>query len=386
MKKIILFFIASLSLLSCSNDDDVSVESNAEQVLYLISEQTSIFLNDSLSFIVKNAEAETIEADIYVDGIKASNPFIFDKVGVFKVTAKKDGMSESNAIEIAVESKELKLGVNRTDLFLQSKAIFSVKWLKEDVLDEVKIYNVATNEVVEDGIFVATEVGDFSFVARGGNFEDSNVITLKVQERDTREKFIINENEYAINGVSISIERMEVLDANTGEIFEIDKVFDLGNGVYANQYNFLFKSYQAGRLERVFFTYLVPNNTIKVENNSIVDLGKRVFPSEVENIFYYETWVVVDDYQFYITYEESDSTLKVESLDVTNNGIGAGKEGIEASTSLKISYTGPEVDIIVDYTGKINFSEIPEDKFDEEDAFSNAVSTVKANVIQSIKL
>lgn len=380
MKKVILFFITSLFLMSCSNDDNASVEANTEQALYLISEKTSIFLNDSLFFTVKNAEAEIIEADIYVDGVKASNPFVFDKEGVFKVVAKMQGVNDSNTVEIVVGAKELQLGVNRTDLYINSKAFFNVKWLKEDVSDVVEIYNVATNEVVEDGIFIASEVGEFSFVAKGENFTDSNVVVLNVQERDTKGKFIINENEYNISSVSVSVERMEAFDEKTGGVVEIDKIFELGNGVYGNQYNFLFKSFQSGQQERVFFTYIVPNHTIKVEGDNIVDFGKRVFPNEVDNIFYYETWVVVNDYQFYITYEESESTLKVASLDVANRGIGAGKEGIDAASSMKITYTGPEVDIIVDYSGKINFSEIPEDKYEEESY------DIKANVIQRVKL
>lgn len=392
MKKVILFFIASLSILSCSSDDDVSVESNAEQALYLITEKTSVFVNDSILFTVKNADAETIEADIYVDGIKASNPFVFDKAGVFKVTAKKQGISDSNTIEITVGTKGLVLGVNQTDFYLNSRVVFSVQWLKEDVLDEVKIYNVATNEVVEDGILITSEVGEFSFIAKGENFTDSNIVTINVQERDTKNKFIINDKEHNITGVSVSVERMEVLDITSGEMIEIDKIFDIGNGVYANQYNFLFKSFKDASLERVLFTYLVPNNTIKVENGEVVDLGQRVFPTGVENIFYYETWVVVNDYQFYITFEESDSTINVDSLEVENMGIGAGSRGIDATASMQITYDGPQVGIVVDYTGKINFSEIPEEKYEDEAyaAKANAIKahgkSVKADVIQRINL
>ncbi len=392
MKKVILFFIASLSLLSCSSDDDVSVESNAEQALYLITEKTSVFVNDSVLFTVKDADAETIEADIYVDGVKASNPFVFDKAGVFKVTAKKQGVSDSNTIEIIVGSKGLVLDVNQTDFYLNRRVIFSVKWLKEDVLDEVKIYNVATNEVVEDGILITSEVGEFSFIAKGENFTDSNIVTINVQEQDTKNKFIINDKEHNITGVSVSIERMEVFDNTSGEMIEIDKIFELGNGVYANQYNFLFKSFKNASLERVLFTYLVPNNTIKAENGEVVDLGQRVFPTGVDNIIYYEAWVVVNDYQFYITSEESDSTINVDSLEVENMGIGAGNRGIDATASMQITYEGPQVGIEVDYTGKINFSEIPEEKYEDEvyTAKANAVKahskSVKADVIQRIKL
>lgn len=359
MKKLLFFLITGLSFLSCSSDDN-QVEETKNQELFLIVENTSIFVYDSLSFIIQDANADKVDAELYVNGVKASNPFVFDKEGQFEVIAKKKGALDSNTVKVNVGTKQLVLEVDRESLFLQGKTLFTAKWQGEDVSSKVTIYNVDTNEIIRNSVFTGESVGEFKFIAKGKGFIDSNMITINVEERQTDGKFIINDNEYLISGVSISVERMDVVNETDGEIFEIDKVFDLGNGLYANQYNFLFKSYQSGKLERVFFTFFVPNETIKVENGAIVDLGRRVFPNEVNSTLYFETWVVVDDYMFYSTFEESEAFLQVKSLQVKDKGQNAGIDGIDAEASLNISYKDFEADIFVDYTGKINFSEIPE--------------------------
>lgn len=359
MKKLLFFLIIGLSFLSCSTDDN-QVEGIENQELFLIVENASIFIYDSLFFVIQDANAESVDADLYVNGIKVSNPFVFEKEGQYDVVAKKKGIADSNIVKVTVSAKQLVLAVDKENLFLQGRAIFTATWQGEDVSSTVSIYNIETNEIVQDGMFYGDEIGEFKFQAKGKGFVDSNVTTILVEERQTDGKFIINDNEYLISGVSISVERMDVLNETDGKTIEIDKVFDLGNGLYANQYNFLFKSYQSGKLERVFFTFFVPNETIKVENGAIVDLGRRVFPNEVNSTLYFETWVVVNDYMFYSTFEESEAFLKVKSLQVKDKGYNAGIDGIDAEASLNISYKDFEADIFVDYTGKINFSEIPE--------------------------
>ena len=105
MKKLFMFLaVAGLATFgtSCGSDDNKGGDDPAKKSLVLEADKTSVEKGASVNFTVKVEGKVEAGAELYMEGTKISSPAKFDKVGKFKVVAKKNGFVDSKAVEITV--------------------------------------------------------------------------------------------------------------------------------------------------------------------------------------------------------------------------------------------------------------------------------------------
>ncbi len=88
-------------IVSCSSDDS-NKEKKQLKTMVLTVNSTTVEENDQVTFTVLVGQELVEGVEIYIDGKLGTNPFIFDKMGSYKVIAKKEGYYDSNELLIKV--------------------------------------------------------------------------------------------------------------------------------------------------------------------------------------------------------------------------------------------------------------------------------------------
>lgn len=92
------------SLNSCSSDDSEGGGGSKELTLH--ADETSVFINDLVTFTVTIDGTEEKGASLYANGTLISNPKAFEEAGIYKVVAKKAEHKDSPEIIIKVQATD----------------------------------------------------------------------------------------------------------------------------------------------------------------------------------------------------------------------------------------------------------------------------------------
>lgn len=293
MRKIGYLMMMSVMIMACSSEDNNvkghKIEEGVLKYLKLDASATEVVVGEEVSFTLLDDVGKEVEGTILLNGKEIAKKYAFGNVGKFKVKGVKQGFDISNEITITVldkvvEKSSLLLIVNKTEVEVGERVTFEVFSGDASVKAGVKILDLKTKKEIEGFEFVAKEEGEFKFIATGEGYIDSEEIVVKVKEAK-----VIHETVLVINGKELDLAYCTVeyrlldrgLNIETDEV--IGAVFDLGNGVYGNQYSLIIetKTNKEAQKGHVFVELLVPNPTIKVnKNGEVIDYGKRVLPTK----------------------------------------------------------------------------------------------------------
>ncbi|MDR0230183.1 MAG: hypothetical protein LBI72_14155 [Flavobacteriaceae bacterium] len=201
MKKLFMFLaVAGLATFgaSCSKSDDNgggTTPPAGDKVLELSANKTEIKEGETVAFTSKSEGKVVTGTDTYVNDVKGTNPYKFDKEGEYKVVSKKTGYKDSNVVTIKVakgdvkpEEKTLVLAADVTKVTEGGKVTFTVKEGTNNVDGAVIKMNGTT---VVTSPWTAGTAGTYKFVASKDGFKNSNEITVVVEKATvTFENFV----------------------------------------------------------------------------------------------------------------------------------------------------------------------------------------------------
>lgn len=310
MKKISYVLMLAAMIAACSSDDNNveshQIEEGVLKSLKLEASATSVLIGDEVSFSLFDDAGKEVDGAIMLNGKEISKKYVFDKVGVFKVTGAKQGFNTSNEVSITVTEKELApltLKASAVEVEVGQKVTFEVK--SEDIVvkEGVKIFDVKANKELAGLEFTATQVGDFEFLAKGEGFAESEKVTVKVKEA-----VVTFGNKLVVNGKELDIDycTIDYKVIKRGELEDdiVAAVYDLGNGVYGNQYSFIVRTKDNSSAKKgfIFIEMLVPNPTIKMsEDGKVLDYGTRVLPTKDTKIKMKSIYSGIEGFSVYDT-------------------------------------------------------------------------------------
>ncbi|MFM9403659.1 hypothetical protein ACKLNQ_17270 [Myroides odoratimimus] len=326
MKRILFLFLGLSLLASCSSDDNAVVDDEKLGELVVKIEQKNYYVGDKVSIKVESQKGEEVKgARIFINETQVNALYEFMKPGDFKVVAKKAGYTSSKAVDIKVKAYvNINLSVKESKLIVGNKIVFDVlNDFKETVA--AKIYHVESGTEIEGAEYTPTEVGVYTFVARGGEgYKESNKVTVEVLA-DTSYFWIGGKN-YEIHELLFDIiqykyktgvhDRVYLLNGKTMNAVEIN-AWNV-NGTVTNN---------------ISITVFIPNPTIKLNSkNQITDFGQRVSLSDSSEWIVRSVFLMLEGEEPQ-SYEVNanrltDITLKAKGLVIPDNGIGAGKYGV----------------------------------------------------------
>lgn len=359
MKKIILIFLALAGVVACSNDDNNSSEL---ETLIVSTEKNEVFIGEQVIFKISTNKQEKIEgATLLCNNKQISDQHVFDEIGKYSIYAQKKGFNSSKPIEINVVEQvktTLILKVESTDIDLGDDIIFKVTDNEGNSIEKAKIYNQTTQEKLEGLSYTSKDIGDFIFIAKAEGFQDSEQVSVNVNSA-----FVINEKNYSLDIFLVSIEVIEIPDGK-GDFKQVDKVYFLDTGEPANLYNYYAISDGEEFVDLLSLEILVPNNSIKINNKrEIIDYGQRILPSEVTEFELMKVVAMAGD-DFFMERNVGggvstlgDYTLKINEFKISNKGIGAGDEGVEAYGDIIIDYKSSKRGFKLKHKGNFIFTE-----------------------------
>ncbi|MFD0699599.1 hypothetical protein [Myroides pelagicus] len=170
--------------LSCSSDDNNTTPVDpvvVEKPLELIADQTEIFAGDTVKFTARSEKEVVEDVEIFIDQVKATNPYTFEQIGQYKVTAKAKGYKTSNTVTITVEEKLpiLVLSIeNPLPIVDRMLVTFIVKDNNGELVEDA--------EILLDGKKTMNpwpaEIGEHSFIATKEGYQTSDELKVTVIE------------------------------------------------------------------------------------------------------------------------------------------------------------------------------------------------------------
>lgn len=283
--------------------------------------------------------------------------FLLVSLSLFSCNSNDDGNSQPQ------EKKELHLTVDATAAIVNQPIYFTIQNNdKEDVTADLYVGNSKV-----DNPMVFDEVGVYDIVAKKAGYVNSNVLQVNVLKQRRENKFQLNSQYFEIESVHLSVDRVKFFDKEQKKDLIVDKVVQWHNGALGNIYNVEFKLKKASKHGRAELSYFVPNSSIVVdENQKIINYGERVFPNEVDEVFYFESWIITDNYDFANDWKGAESKFVLDEIVIPNRGEGVGKLGIDATAYMKIDYTAGDTLLDIIYDGDIRFIEDVEDRSNGE--------------------
>ncbi len=283
--------------------------------------------------------------------------FLLVSLSLFSCNSNDDGNSQPQ------EKKELHLAVDATAAIVNQPIYFTIQNSdKEDISADLYVGNSKV-----DNPMVFDEVGVYDIVAKKAGYVDSNVLQVNVLKQRRKNKFQLNSQHFEVESVHLSVEQVKVSDKEQNKDLIVDKVVQWHNGELGNIYNVEFKLKTASKQGRVEVSYFVPNSSIVVdENQKIINYGERIFPNEVDEVFYIESWIITDNHDFANDWKAADSKFVLDEIVIPNRGEGVGKLGIDATAYIKIDYTAGDTLLDIIYDGDIRFIEDVEDRSNGE--------------------
>lgn len=191
MKKLFMFLaVAGLATfgVSCSSSDDSGDDNNNnnKKTLSLTASSNSVKEGESVTFTVKVGDKEETGAEFYIGADKISSPHTFDTAGEYKVVAKKEGFKDSNVVTVKVtkeggvdpDPETLVLKAAPATVSVGGTVNFTVQAGGQFINDAV----IKLNGETVSNPWTATEAGTFKFTASKEGYENSNEVTVTVEE------------------------------------------------------------------------------------------------------------------------------------------------------------------------------------------------------------
>jgi|GEM_PF-1459171 len=215
MKKLFMFLaVAGLATFgaSCSSDDSSTPPPPpppGEKQLVLSADKTTVNEGDSVTFTVKVGK-DVVDADLYIQGtpeVKIDKTHKFETKGQYKVIAKKNDHKDSSVVTITVkevgepvDEKKLVLTPSKTEAFVGDLVTFTVK---DETGANVSGFTVkqSNGTAVANGIFTATAVGTYKFIASKDGYVTSDEVSVVVTEKPALEG-----NKVQVSGVDYAID------------------------------------------------------------------------------------------------------------------------------------------------------------------------------------
>lgn len=291
---------------ACSSDDNSGeghkIEEGVLKSLKLEVSATSVLVGEEVSFSLLDDTGKEIDGAIMLNGKEIAKKYVFNQAGAFKITGAKQGFNTSNEVTITVAEKErapLTLKVSKAEVEIGEKVVFEVISQDVAVTDGVKIFDVKSNKALEGLEFIATEAGEFEFIAKGEAFVDSEKIVVKVKEavKALETKLTINGKNLKIGYVNLDVKSVNPKGAtSTPPAF----VVDMGDGVYGNEYSIVVNvepNENAGKRGFIFVDVWIANPTIKVDaSGKVTDYGQRILPNKDSKLILKSVYSSIEGY------------------------------------------------------------------------------------------
>ncbi|KZE83366.1 hypothetical protein AV926_00145 [Myroides marinus] len=263
MKNILKYFAVMLLIVAtvgCSKDDD-TVDDSGKKELFIKADRTKVAIGELVAFTaIDKVNNKVDDASFYLNGVKISKDFKFDKKGVYNVVAKKIGYKASAPVSIFVSdggeviANKLKLTVDKNAVYLGESVKFTVTADGKEV-EGAKIQYLE-GVALESSTLVMDKFGTFRFVAIKEGYSNSEILEVKVLLKPS-----VTDQTFTINGVKYDIKNVELtidVDKNTKKPI----LYKEGNAAY-----YVYKLF-ADNVDGTFAMYImkvtVPNDTDKV--------------------------------------------------------------------------------------------------------------------------
>ncbi|SEI49493.1 hypothetical protein SAMN04488018_101168 [Myroides marinus] len=282
MKQVLKYFVVLLLMffgVGCSNDD-----ANAElKELIIKVDKSTINEGESIFFSARDVNDKVInEVDYYVNNIKVSNPYKFNTVGTFNVTAKKNGYKNSKAIDILVNRviKKLTLIASGTEVAIGEDVLFNVT-AEGSVISDFSIKYVG-NGLFSGNTWYANKIGTHQFYAVKEGFYDSEIISINVKPKEDQ-RFIIDEKEYSIDDVYLEV--YTAYDINSGKRVPYIYTDEVTNRTY-QKYRLYAKNSSAPLLQSEFIVELRVY-VASTETNFVVPNQENIKYTKVSFVYFF---------------------------------------------------------------------------------------------------
>ncbi len=215
MKQIIkcfsLLFLA-IGTVACSGDDN-DADNNENKELVIIADKIEIPIGESVLFSALDGNNKEVkDVEFYVDGIKVTQKYKFDKKGLYYAVAKKKGYKNSYPIDIAVMDTDgeailskIKMTVDRSTIVMGDRVTFEVK-IDGKVATSGYSIRYYQGDAIESNTLILDKPGKYKFVATKEDYANSEVIEVDVKLKSTvtPQTFTINGNKYEITEVELA--------------------------------------------------------------------------------------------------------------------------------------------------------------------------------------
>lgn len=264
MRKIFKYFTVMLLIVAavgCSKDDDDVIDESGKKELFINADKVKVSIGERVLFTASDKSNNKVDdASFYINGVKISKDYKFDKKGVYNVIAKKVGYKQSAPISIfvldggEVIGNKLKLTADKKSVFMGETVNFSVTVDGKEV-DGVKIQHLE-GSALDSSLWVTDKPGTFKFIATKDGYSNSDVIevTVLLKPSVVDQTFTINGKKYDIKGVELTID----VNKNTKEPI----LYKEGNVSY-----YVYKLF-ADNVDNTFAMYImkvvVPSDTKKI--------------------------------------------------------------------------------------------------------------------------
>lgn len=264
MKNILKYFAVMLLIVAtvgCSKDDD-KVDDSGKKELFIKTDKTKVAIGELVVFTAMDkANNKVDDAIFYLNGVKISKDFKFDKKGVYNVIAKKIGYKASAPVSIFVSdggeviANKLKLTVDKNTVYLGESVKFTVTADGKEV-EGAKIQYLEGG-TLESSTLVMDKFGTFRFVATKEGYSNSEILEVKVLLKPS-----VTDQTFTINGVKYDIKSVELtIDVNKQTRKPI--LYKEGKSSY-----YVYKLFADNVVAKTFAMYImkvtVPNDTDKV--------------------------------------------------------------------------------------------------------------------------
>ncbi|MDR0194698.1 MAG: hypothetical protein LBI73_06205 [Myroides sp.] len=276
MKNILKYFTVMLlivAVVGCSKEDD-TIDDSGKKELFIKPDKTKVAIGELVAFTAIDRDNNKVEdASFYLNGVKISKDFKFDKKGVYNVIAKKIGYKVSAPVSIFVSdggeviANKLKLTVDKNAVYLGESVKFSVTAEGKEV-EGAKIQYIEGG-TLESSTLVMNKFGTYRFVATKEGYSNSDILEVKVLLKPsvTDQTFTINGVKYDIKNVELTIDvdkntKKPILYKEGKEAYYVYKLFaDNVEGTFAM---YIMKVVVPNDTDKVILPYEVPANKVVI--------------------------------------------------------------------------------------------------------------------------
>lgn len=378
MKYYLFLILSIIAFAGCSSsDDNVTPEPTPkptpvpepepieeDKILVLSIETSQVKVDDKVMFTVQDQHGKAVsDVSLILKDKEITNPYKFNRQGTYSVFAKKKGYKDSNEVTIYVAQLfSLVLKPDKYTTTIGQSIKFDVRTNTGEGVNTniVRIYNLDSGAPIQGFEFTPSKDGNYSFIAKGGDYIDSDIVTIEVINNNV---FVISGKKFAIESCTMTIDVEEIIDAS-GKSKIVDAVYTFGGGKRGNRYTLEVESYQDASMEYSYnalkVAFFVENTSIKIVDGQIVDYGQRKLPNQVF-VHYFSDMQKIKGNDKEIEEESNVNitkfTMRYNKLKVPNKGISS-EYGVTGLMGINMIYESFCNIIDIQYNGEFIFKEV----------------------------